>query len=494
MLLVIDPFAIRVHRGARVAWLLPSASEPEDSHRHAAGEGKHSGSQSRWSAAICGLVACDVSQPSTTGHTPATDISTAHASAVHSSTARSADALAAALATEISTQTADSHVRAIIVDVNGRRRFEKYYSSSADRSRNVFSVTKSIMSTLVGIAIDEGRLGLDDRLSKLLPDHASTMKPAVARVTLRQILTMTAGFKDTLGDFTLTGLAASPNWTRYVLTHHDTPAGKEFHFSDYGANLLAPILAHATGRSPLAYARAKLFDPLGITTRPAMTAPWDDAHQHQHQYDHAQFAWPVDPQGVNVGFSSIKLRPRDLAASGSCSSTTAAGTAGKSSPPRGSPKPPRHDSARASRSSTDSSTRSTTDTSGSPKPWTTPPHTSPPATPDNSSKSCPADTWSSSCPATSPPTQSTSSNSSGSQTSSCLPCGEHGPRSRTIPGPGRPPRPTRGSARIHNHHIGQQPRCTAQPARGHRLHPLDSTSHQPWRRATSRRARTNNIY
>ena len=60
----------------------------------------------------------------------------------------------------------------------------------------------------------------------------------------------------------------SPDWVRYILKHQDYAPGPDFHYSDYGAHLLSPILVQATGQSVLAYARAKLFDPLGIVTRP----------------------------------------------------------------------------------------------------------------------------------------------------------------------------------------------------------------------------------
>jgi CubicO group peptidase (beta-lactamase class C family) len=76
-------------------------------------------------------------------------------------------------------------------------------------------------------------------------------------------------------------------------------------------HLLAPILAHATGKSVLEYARAELFDPLGIVTRPALEPP-------AGQYPGAEglepgFAWAVDPQGFHVGATDMKLRPSDLA-------------------------------------------------------------------------------------------------------------------------------------------------------------------------------------
>ena len=207
--------------------------------------------------------------------------------------------------------TDDDNIRAIIVQVDGRTRFEHYYSSSADQSRSSFSVTKSVMSTLVGIAIDEGRLRLDERMDELLPDDAAAMTPQAARVTLRQLLTMTGGFPDTWNATGPDPLDTAQNWTRFVLAHQDRAPGVRFHYSDYGAHLLSPILVQATGQSVLSYARAKLFDPLGISTRPAAQPRLDPAHLAE--YMKAQFAWPVDPQGFNLGAGWIKLRPQDLA-------------------------------------------------------------------------------------------------------------------------------------------------------------------------------------
>ncbi len=115
---------------------------------------------------------------------------------------------------------------------------------------------------------------LDERLAQMLPRYAAEMKPSVARVTLRQLLTHTAGFTDTF-DLSDDKMVTSPDWVRYILAHQDYAPGHEWHYSDHGAHLLAPILVQATGQSVLAYARAKLFDPLGIVTRPSAEPHFD---------------------------------------------------------------------------------------------------------------------------------------------------------------------------------------------------------------------------
>ncbi|MGO4341530.1 serine hydrolase domain-containing protein [Pedococcus sp. 2YAF34] len=221
------------------------------------------------------------------------------------------DPVAAAIAADFNTHTTDDQIRAIIVSVRGRTRFERYYGSSATESRSAFSVTKSVMSTLVGQAIAEGKLRLDDRLSQMLPRYAAKMSPRVAGVTLRQLLTMTAGFTDTSSGFGTSELLNAPDWVGFILNHQDSAPGRSFAYSDYGAHLLSPILEEATGQRVLTYARSHLFDPLGIPTRPAAQPLIDDAHLGE--YDPAGFAWPVDPQGHAIGAAHIKLRPRDMA-------------------------------------------------------------------------------------------------------------------------------------------------------------------------------------
>jgi CubicO group peptidase (beta-lactamase class C family) len=220
------------------------------------------------------------------------------------------DPVAAAVAADFNTHTADDQIRAIIVTVAGRTRFERYYRSSANESRSAWSVTKSVVSTLVGLAINEGKLRLDDRLSAMLPRYAAKMSPRVAAVTLRQLLTMTAGFPDTSSGFGVPELLGSPDWVGFILSHQDSAPGKLFAYSDYGAHLLSPILEQATGQPVLSYARSRLFDPLGIPTRPAAQPLGDDAHLGE--YERAGFAWPVDPQGLALGATQLKLRPRDM--------------------------------------------------------------------------------------------------------------------------------------------------------------------------------------
>ena len=198
-------------------------------------------------------------------------------------------------------------VRAFLVVVDGETVVERYDASSPADSHDVFSVTKSVMSVLIGIALEEGHLtSVDQTLAELLPDYAPVMDPEVAGITLEQVLTMMAGLPIDLPDIHET---SDPVRRALTGTRLRSP-GEQFLYSDYGANLLSAILVEATGVSTLDFAREHLFGPLGISAEPASEPLMSEANQDL--YDAAGFAWPVDAQGRHLGFAHLKLTAPDM--------------------------------------------------------------------------------------------------------------------------------------------------------------------------------------
>jgi CubicO group peptidase (beta-lactamase class C family) len=213
-------------------------------------------------------------------------------------------------------RSALNDVRAVLVIADDRTVVEEYYGSTAGEYRGVASVTKSVLSTLVGIAIDEGMLELDRPLRELLPAYGGAMSPEVAATTLEQLLTMTGGFPDTWNNPSVAdSVFEQPDWVAASLGSAVRPAGVGFAYSDPGTHLVAAALGHATGRPVLEYAREKLFEPLGVDTHPSAEPP--ASLVGPAEYEAADFAWPVDPQGIHLGPGGLKLRPRDMAALGS---------------------------------------------------------------------------------------------------------------------------------------------------------------------------------
>ena len=206
------------------------------------------------------------------------------------------------------TQTYDS-VRAVLVTVDGQRLVERYHDAAAETTHNVYSVTKSVLSVLVGIALDEGHLtGLEQPLAELLPSYAGAMSSQTEGITLRQLLTMTAGLpEEDAGDDFL----ATDDWVATIVTAGPTrPPGQEFGYSNAASHLVSAVLAEATGQSVLAYARTKLFDPLGIDSTPA--AEPVAREENLALYEAAAFAWPVAPEGYHTGFGWLKITATDM--------------------------------------------------------------------------------------------------------------------------------------------------------------------------------------
>ena len=196
-------------------------------------------------------------------------------------------------------------VRSILISVDGTTELAFYQGSKATDHRHVWSVTKSVLSILVGIAVDEGRLRLDQPLAELLPEHASVMTAEQKSTTLRQLLTMTGGMAGDDGG--LNPEAEDP--IGLLLTYSATGPRDVFAYSNSGAHLVAAVLREAVDRSLLDYAREKLFDPLGIGSRPA----WEGVNRNlKGGFDDAGFAWQTDSRGTHLGAYGLKLTPPDL--------------------------------------------------------------------------------------------------------------------------------------------------------------------------------------
>jgi CubicO group peptidase (beta-lactamase class C family) len=216
-------------------------------------------------------------------------------------------------------------VRSLLIVRHGYLVYEHYWHGfKANDGHNTWSVTKSITSALVGIALGERHLrSLDQTVGQLLAAHLpADADPRLRRVAIRQLLTMTAGL---VGDDpsqggdnqAWTGMLQSHDWVGHILGQRlVSQPGAEFAYSNASSHLLSAIVADATGRSTLAYARAKLFGPLGISTDHALVQAirtWPPTRAQDKAYEQASAAWETDPQGYQIGFGWVKLPARDLA-------------------------------------------------------------------------------------------------------------------------------------------------------------------------------------
>jgi CubicO group peptidase (beta-lactamase class C family) len=228
------------------------------------------------------------------------------------------------LAADLDTKAAyHPQLRSLLVIRHGDLVYERYWDGNASTGQEAFSVTKSFTGALVGIALGDHKLkGLDQTVGELLAAHLpAAADPRIAKVTVGQLLTMTAGLAgddpSPGGDPGLTvRLRQSRDWVRTILGRKlVTRPGTTFAYSNAGSHLLSAIVADATGQSTLAFARAKLFTPLGIHAERAVEGA-DVANPSPalvQAYRRAAVAWPTDPQGYQTGFGGLKLPARDLA-------------------------------------------------------------------------------------------------------------------------------------------------------------------------------------
>jgi CubicO group peptidase (beta-lactamase class C family) len=193
-------------------------------------------------------------------------------------------------------QKAGIPIHSLLIIRNGRILLEAYfYPYDGQAPHSTSSVTKSITTTLIGIAADQGKLSLDDRMVSFFPEYTiANLDARKKAITIRHLASMSAGMECSgpPDELTVAEMEASPNWVQFALDRPmaDEP-GKKWNYCGLWMHLLSAILEKATGMPAQEFARINLFEPLGIQ---------------------AGF-WPADPQGVNMGAGNLRLYPTDMA-------------------------------------------------------------------------------------------------------------------------------------------------------------------------------------
>jgi CubicO group peptidase (beta-lactamase class C family) len=162
----------------------------------------------------------------------------------------------------------------------------------------IHSCAKSIVSTLIGIAIDQGYLeGVGQRLVDIFPDRSVAYLDADKQaITLEHLLFMASGLECRDSYLYrwrgLREMSQSEDWVQFMLDlPMAEPPGTRFEYCNGGSFLLSAIIQQATGMSAAEFAREHLFGPLGI-----------------HDVE-----WPANPQGISIGWGEMHLRPHDMA-------------------------------------------------------------------------------------------------------------------------------------------------------------------------------------
>ena len=171
-----------------------------------------------------------------------------------------------------------------------------FYPYNSEMRHDVASVTKSVISTLIGLAIQKGFIrDVQQPVLSFFPNRpVANSDEKKQKLTLEHLLTMQAGWDCGFEakEARLFEMRRSADWLQFML---DLPMvaepGTRFAYCSGNPHVLSTILSQATGTNALAFARRELFEPLGIR----------------------DVAWPADPRGNTHGWGDLQMHPRDMA-------------------------------------------------------------------------------------------------------------------------------------------------------------------------------------
>ena len=188
-------------------------------------------------------------------------------------------------------------LHSLLVSSRAQLVFERYYRGMrADRPANVKSASKSLISALVGIAIDRGLIkGVSQPVYEFFPGVWSRPSDTSKRaITVEHLLMMQSGLEST-SSRNYGAWVRSSNWVSHALARPlIRPPGTEMDYSTGNSHLLSAILQKVSGRTTKEFAQQFLAGPLGFTLS----------------------EWPRDPQGVYFGGNDMLMTPRQMIAFG----------------------------------------------------------------------------------------------------------------------------------------------------------------------------------
>jgi CubicO group peptidase (beta-lactamase class C family) len=184
----------------------------------------------------------------------------------------------------------------LLVSHRGQLVLEHYAKGySAGRLANIKSASKSIIATLVGIAIERKLIaGVREPIARWFPELRKDADPRRRAITVEDLLTMRSGLESTSGG-NYGQWVTSRNWVRYALQRPMvSEPGTAMEYSTGTSHLLSAILTKASGKSTHQFAAEVLARPLGFTLA----------------------RWPRDPQGIYFGGNEMLMTPRQMIAFG----------------------------------------------------------------------------------------------------------------------------------------------------------------------------------
>lgn len=157
----------------------------------------------------------------------------------------------------------------------------------------VFSVTKSVVGILAGMAIADGKLDLERPIGDYLPNEPGWGDKAHRAITVRQILTETAGTQEAILAEAATVLTDPSAIQEFLAQKIQHPPGTYFEYGQRDADAAAYIVQSAVGQDLQDYAQERLFGPLGIKK--------------------SSYFWLRDRSGNSYGYAWLFIAPKHLA-------------------------------------------------------------------------------------------------------------------------------------------------------------------------------------
>ncbi len=202
----------------------------------------------------------------------------------------------------------------IIVLRDGEKLYENYYQGyTADNRVHIASATKSIVSILYGIAVEQGCLDIRQKVLDSFPDYPIPRgERTLPQITIEDMLTMRAPYRCKNEPYRK--MFTGTGWVKMAL---DILGGNgkigDFVYAPLlGIQILSGILTKATGQSILSFANEHLFEPLGIHVKEPLS--------YTNQEDYMNFlksrdinGWIVDPEGIHTAGWGLTLTTMDMA-------------------------------------------------------------------------------------------------------------------------------------------------------------------------------------
>ena len=207
------------------------------------------------------------------------------------------------------------NIAGIIVLKEDNVAYENYFNQCSENDPiHIFSVTKSIVSMLFGIALGKGCIkNLDEKVIEFFPNYQiKKREKTIQHITIRNLLTMTAPYKYRLNPYPK--YFSSEDW---VISSLDFLGGRgkigDFRYAPIvGIDILSGILINTTGKSILEFAQDNLFYPLGISVDKNI---YFQSKEEQVDFYKSKGAngWVADPNGTNTAGWGLSLTTMDMA-------------------------------------------------------------------------------------------------------------------------------------------------------------------------------------